>query len=483
LHQIIKSRLLAFIGLPLALVCGPVSAQYDKVAALGSDSALTPIGGPASSPPTSDGPYGLPDLRPTGELNDQLPRWLQFGLDERFRAEGYSGNGFKPNNSASYLLNRFRLGMIVQPASWLKPGNWFKLVAQVQDARSFLQAPPLGPPNNVRWDLKLAYVQFGDSEKQPVTLTVGRQLLDFNSTIIANSEWRNQARSFDAVVANFHVDRFRAAVFAASVVNPQLDGITHHQEGNNIYGAYGWITRVLPKSSIEPFVLWRVSPSVAVEGSKLKTGRLDEQAYGFRIRGRGISNFDYRYELVLERGSAGPNDIQAWGATVGLGYTLARSGWKPRFFAGYDYASGDKNPADGIHGTFDTMYPTAHDRFGIADQFGWQNIVAWRAGATIIPRRRWSVTVQYLDLWLASAKDAAYNSSGGVILRDPTGKSGTHLGQELDAYVWYEINREVHVGAGIGHLLPGEFIDKAGKGAAYTYPYCVIEMFDGKRVH
>ena len=295
----------------LALACGPVYAQYDKVAALGSDSALTPIGGPASSPPISDGRYGLPDLRPTGELNDHLPKWLQFGLDERFRTEGYSGNGFKPDNSASYLLNRFRFGMIVQPASWLK------LVAQVQDARSFLQAPPLGPPNNVRWDLKTAYVQFGDSEKQPVTLTVGRQLLDYNSTIIANSEWRNQARSYDAVVANLDVDRFRAAVFAASVVNPQLDGITHHQEGNNIYGAYGWITRVLPKSSIEPFVLRRVAPSVAVEDSKFKTGRrLDEQAYGFRIRGRNISNFDYRYELVLERGSAGPNDIQAWGATA-----------------------------------------------------------------------------------------------------------------------------------------------------------------------
>lgn len=82
--------------------------------------------------------------------------------------------------------------------------------------------------------------------------------------------------------------------------------------------------------------------------------------------------------------------------------------------------------------------------------------------------------------WCSSS--ARPNSSGGVILRDPTGKSGTHLGQELDAYAWYEINREVHVGAGIGHLLPGEFIDKAGKGAAYTCPDFVVEMFDGKRV-
>jgi hypothetical protein len=466
-----------YIALALALAGVPVYGQYDKVAALGSDSSLTPVGGPASSPPISTEPYGLPDLRPTGELNDQLPKWLQFGLDERLRAEGYSGNGFKPNNSASYLLNRFRFGMILQPVSW------FKVEAQVQDARSFLQSPPLGPPNNVRWDLKLAYAQFGDLEKQPISVTVGRQLIDYNSTIMANSEWRDQGRSYDGVVTNVHWDRFRAAVFAASVVNPLLDGISHHQEGNNIYGAYGWITRVLPKSSIEPFVLWRVAPSVAVEDSKLKTGHLDEKAYGFRIRGTRLRNLDYRYELVLERGSAGPNEIQAWGTTTSAGYTVARVAWKPRFFTGYDYASGDKNPTDGTRGTFDTMYPTAHDRFGITDQFGWQNIVASRTGATIIPHRRWSLTAQYLDLWLASAKDAAYNTSGGVILRDSTGKSGTHLGHEADVYAWYEINREVHIGAGVGHIFPGEFIEKAGKGASYTYPYFVIEMFDGKRVH
>ena len=474
LQKTVGRRLALFMA--LALAGGPVFAQHDKVAALGSDYSLTPFGGPASSPPISTEPYDLPDLRPTGELNDQLPRWLQFGLDERLRAEGFSGGGFKPNNSASYLLNRFRFGMIVQPMSW------FKVVAQVQDARSFLQSPPLGPPNNVRWDLKLAYAQFGDLEKQPVSVTVGRQLIDYNSTIIANSEWRDQGRSYDGVVTDLHWDRFRAAVFAASVVNPLLDGISHHQEGNNIYGAYGWITRVLPKSSIEPFVLWRVAPTVAVEDSKFKTGRLDEKAYGFRIRGTSLRNFDYRYELVLERGSAGPNSIQAWGTTGSAGYTVAKVAWKPRIFTGYDYASGDKNPADGTRGTFDTMYPTAHDRFGITDQFGWQNIVGWRAGATINPHRRWSVTGQYLDLWLASAKDAAYNTSGGVILRDPTGKSGTHLGHEADVYAWYEINREVHIGAGVGHLFSGEFIQKAGKGASYTYPYFVIEMFDGKRV-
>jgi hypothetical protein len=93
------------------------------------------------------------------------------------------------------------------------------------------------------------------------------------------------------------------------------------------------------------------------------------------------------------------------------------------------------------------------------------------------------VTGQDLDFWLASATDAVYNSSGGAIARDVTGRSGNHIGKEFDFYTWYEVNREIHVGVGVGHLLPGEFLAQVTKGAAYTYPYFAIEFLDGKRVH
>src|SRR5215469_16998306 len=144
LNEVIDRFRILFV-LAIAVAGTPLFGQYDKVAALASDSWLNPIGGPASSPPVSTAPYDLRDLRPTGKLNDHLPKWLQFGLDERLRLEGYASNGFTSKIDDSYLLNRFRFGMLVQPA------NWFKVVAQVQDARSFLQNPPFGPPNNVRW--------------------------------------------------------------------------------------------------------------------------------------------------------------------------------------------------------------------------------------------------------------------------------------------------------------------------------------------
>jgi hypothetical protein len=442
-----------------------------------ADTVLSPLGGYGTAPPPDSGPYDAPDFAPITELNKQLPRWIKFGLEERFRWEMPIGAGFKPQNDDSYLLNRLRFGVNLRPTSW------FGVVAQFQDARPVFLKPPVGPPNEVKWDLKQAYVKLLGSETSPVSIRVGRQIIDYNSTIFGNSEWRNQGRSYDAAVMNIHLDRYRLGIFAASIVNPADTGITHHQNGNNVYGLYGGIERVIPKSVIEPFLLWRVAPAVTVETTaKIKTGRLDEKALGFRMRGKEIHNFDYRVSVIGEGGSAGSNDISAWATTFGVGYRFSSLRGVPRIFAGYDFASGDKNPTDGVRNTFDLMYPNAHDRFGIADQFGWQNIVSYRGGVTVRLHRRLFVVGQYLDFRLANAKDGIYDVSGRLIARDKTGMSGTHVGRSLETYAWYELNRRVSFGAGVAHIFPGTFLRNATQGAAYTYPYVVLNFLDGKRL-
>lgn len=434
---------------------------------------LSFLNGPAYRTFGQATPYDLPDFAPASLLNKQLPRWIQFGWEERFRYEGYQDGGFKSNNSDSYILLRTRVSMTLSPA----PS--FAVVAQLQDARPFLQTPPLGPPNLNAWDLKLAYVQLGDPEKHWISVRVGRQLINYNNTIIADSQWRDQGRSFDAAVANLRYSRYRLGLFAASAVIALAQGISHHEDGNNIYGAYGGIDHIIPNSVLEPFVLWRVQPSVAIETTaRNKTGKQDEWAFGFRFKGVALKSLDYSVEYIAERGSNGPNDISAWGVTGGVGYRIGRAPWKPRGFWQYDYASGDRNPNDGLHGTFDTMYPTAHDRFGIVDLFGWQNIMSERVGLTIEPRHRWTVTAQYLDFWLASATDALYNTSGSAIVRDAAGRSGTHIGREYDAYTWYELNRHVNIGIGGGHLQGGQFLQHTTKAPNYDYPYFAINFKD-----
>lgn len=433
---------------------------------------LSFLNGPAYRTFGSHEPYDLPDFRPATLLNQSLPRWISFGAEERFRFEGFRNGGFKRDNDDSYFLNRFRYQINLQVR------NWFKVVAQTQDARPFLQRPPLGPPNENRWDLKLAYAELGDPERHWISIRVGRQLINYNNSLFANSEWRNQGRSYDAVVTNLRHDRYRLGIFAASAVVPLASGISHHQDGSNVYGLYGGIDRLVPNSVLEPFVLWRVQPSVAIESARTRTGKQNEKAYGLRWKGQALLNLDYSWEAVIERGADGPDGIRAWATTGGAGYRFDQFPLHPRFFVQYDFASGDRSPNDGIHGAFDTMYPTAHDRFGILDLVGWQNLKATRGGMTIEPRHRWTFTVQYLDFWLANANDALYNSSGGVIARDATGRSGRHVGEEIDFYSWYELNRHVNIGMGVGHLMPGGFLASNSSGPWHTSPYLALNFKD-----
>ena len=369
----------------------PLAAQDDITthnATSGYNGAY--ITGPASNPLSflngaawrttgNPAPYDFHDFAPITDLDQKLPKWIHLSGEERFRREGNDNNSFKAGANDFYVLNRFRFQIDLHTPSWLR------VTAQVQDARAGLQNPPIGPPNTVRWDLKLAYVEVGAPEKHWFSLRVGRQLMNYNNTIIADSEWRNQARSYDAAALNLNAKREHLGIFAASAVVPQAFGVSPHQEGNNIYGAYGRIDDLVPHSNLEPFFLWRVQPSEVVEAPQGKTtGKENEKAGGVRFKAQAHSAFDYSGELIFEGGTVGKQNIGAWAAQTGAAYQFIDVASKPRFFAQYDFASGNSNPAtNGKHSTFDTMYPTAHDRFGITDLFGWQNIEAVRAGATV----------------------------------------------------------------------------------------------------
>ena len=467
----------------------PVAAQDDittRNATSGYNGVF--ITGPASNPlsflngtgartTANPAPYDFHDFAPLTDLDATLPHWIDFQAEERLRYEGYENNSFKAKVDDSYLLNRFRFQVDLHTASWLR------VTAQVQDARSGFQNPPIGPPNTVRWDLKLAFVEIGAPDKHWFSLRVGRQLINYNNTIIADSEWRNQARSYDAAVVNLNAKREHLGIFAASAVVPQPYGISPHQEGNNIYGAYGRIDDLIPHSNLEPFFLWRVQPAEVVEAAVAKkTGKEDEKAYGLRLKGRAEAAFDYSGELIYEEGKVGPQPIRAWAAQADAAYRFLDVASKPRIFAQYDYATGNSNPAQKLtHTTFDTIYPTAHDRFGITDLFGAQNIESVRAGTTIEPHRRLTFTVQGLDFWAADALDSIYNTSGSSIVYNKT-DHGRHLGAEIDGYSWYELNRHFNLGGGIGYFGGGQFLANVTTSHSYTGYYFALNFKDnGKK--
>ncbi len=480
------------VSLPLFVMAASLrlAAQDDMTtrnATSGYNGAF--ITGPASNPlsflngaafrtTANPAPYDFHDFAPMTYLDATLPNWIHFSAEERFRYEGYDNSSFKVNVDDSYLLNRFRFQVDVRASSWLR------VTAQVQDARAGYQNPPIGPPNTVRWDLKLAYVEIGAPEQHWISLRVGRQLINYNNTIIADSEWRDQGRSYDAAVLNLNAKREHVGIFAASAVVPEAYGVSPHQEGNNIYGAYGRLDDLLvPHSSLEPFVLWRVQPAEVVEPAAGKTtGEENEKVLGLRFKAQADSAIDYGGELIYEGGKVGTQSIDAWATQLGAAYQFLNAAAKPRIFSQFDYASGNGNPKqNSTHSTFDTIYPTAHDRFGITDLFGWQNIETVRAGITVEPHRRLTFTTQGLDDWAASALDSIYNTSGSAIVANKTA-NGRHLGAEVDSYSWYELNRHFNLGGGVGYFGGGQFLTKVTTSHSYTYYYIALNFKDnGKK--
>ena len=431
---------------------------------------LSLLNGPAYRTFGKAVPYDFPDFHPETSLDWHLPPWIAFQVEERFRFEGYQNGTFQPGKDDDYLLNRFRFQADLRPTSWIH------ISSQVQDSRPMYQNPPMGPPNENRWDLKLAYAEFGNPARHWVSVRAGRQLINYNNTIIASSEWRNQGRSYDSVVTNLHKGRLHLGIFAASVVVPLASGVSHHQDGDNIYGIYGRLSG--RRSDLEPFVLWHVQPSITVDPAVSSAkSKQNLWAYGGRWKGQFRHVFEYSVEGVLESGTQGSKPIRAWATTDGVAYQKETWWGQPRAFAQFDYASGSSNPSNGVHHTFDTIYPSTHDRFGITDVLGWQNIQAVRAGGTVSPRPRWTVTAQYLDFRLAQQNDALYNGSGSSIgLGNST--FGKHVGDEGDIYSWYEINRHFNFGAGYGRLGSGSFLQHLTGAPGYSTYYVAVNFKD-----
>ncbi len=435
---------------------------------------------PPQSPFTPDTPAGSHaalDLRvpgsdlngwqyPISRLNEALPSWIQFGGQLRDRVESEDGIGYAPVND-TYNLTQIRFGVYVQPAKWLE------FVGVTQDARVFFnQHVKDAPPYRNIWDIREAYVQLGSSTTGWFDVVAGRQIFSFgDERVIGPSDWLNMGRTFDTVRLDLHPPGAKVSIFAASVINAVEGTIDHHIEGNNIYGIYSSLTRVIPHATLEPYLLWRVAPGNVPLPETAGRGHLSEVTGGVRIAGTVPVNLDYDAEMNWQTGSLGHYSISAWAGHLNLGYTFKDTPATPRLFSEYNYASGNKDPNSNTWGTHDELYPSAHNKMEFADQFGWKNIEDLRAGASEKLSKRWDLTQIFNDLWLATKNDAVYGTSGAVAISAHPAANSRHLGVELDAVAEFKQTQHVTYGFGIGHIFPGKFLDEATCGKDFNYPF------------
>ncbi|HJP86650.1 MAG TPA: alginate export family protein [Gemmatimonadaceae bacterium] len=394
------------------------------------------------------------------------PPWVSFGGQLRVRAESYTGGGFQPDNSDSYLLTRVLLNARVHPTASTA------LFVEGMDSRGpWKNETPVGPPFRDHADLRQLYAQIG-SDKSPTFLRAGRQELFYgDGRLVGPLLWANTARTFDAARVTTGGKGYRIDAFAASVVRVEQDRFDKNIPGNNFYGTYAAITSLVPRASVEPFFFWRRQSGLLNEAGV--RGTMNFGTLGLRLAGKPAA-LDYDAQLVGQHGSLGNESIRAWAAHALVGYTASRTPFTPRLWAEYNQATGDGNPTDNRKETFDQLYPTGHDKYGLTDLVGWQNMRHVRGGLDVAFNKAWSATTRYSHYWLDDPHDALYNGGGAPLARSATGVAGTNVGQEIDLVAAGKLRPDLGFSAGIGHFMPGSFLKTTTRGKPYTYPYAMV---------
>lgn len=439
---------------------------------------------------------------------------LTFDVQERLRLEFRENNfDFNDDNDAltddGWLLQRFRIGLLIKAAPWLK------IYAQGQDAREIDSDRDdfpglLGAEGDDSFDLRQGYIEIGNAKAFPLTLKVGRQILSYgDERLIGAFDWNNIGRTFDAAKLRWEQPLWSLDAFAASVVVPtrgqynQSDLFNGNETGRDqIFSGLYFSTSAVPFQVTEVYAL-HLSENT---GQPLfQPNALDDTSFftfGLRVKskpgafshtgsagpdGKEIADskstppplaqrpvgFDYDAEAAFQTGEVRGLDLTAFAAHVAAGYTFDTR-WLPRLALGYSYATGDSDPLDGDIETFQNLFPTNHKFYGQADFFSWQNIHDLELNLKVAPTRSVTVRADFHAFFLASTDDVWYRANGVTAVRPLTPaarNADNYAGSEIDFLVTWTVNKNVTLEAGYSHFFAGEYLEDTGAQSDADFGY------------
>jgi hypothetical protein len=394
----------------------------------------------------------------------EIPHWVSFDLEARERSEGQSAMAYTAGDSNGYELTRVRGGMTVAPVKWAN------LYMQFHDTHA-LALPLSETASNMRdnFDFRQAYLRV---HVKSAEIVAGRQELKFGGErLIGISDWTDVSRTFDAIRGHIGTVN-RLDLFTASVVTIHPTGFDMHAGGLNFHGAHGVIGTVVPHTTIEPYLYVKRMPSVKSQQNIY--GTETEFTPGIRASGNLPFGFDYITEGALQRGSYSNNSIHSGAGYVKVGYS-PRIPWHPRIQAERDYATGNPHTNTQRISTFDQLYPSGHNVFGLVDLFGWQNIKQTRINLDLNPARHLTFLLQEEFLTVANLHDSVYSGSGSATIKPPTAGFATDdIGKGFDASFKYVIHGYLVVNGGVGHFFPGALMTQNKHSAPQTIPYLSV---------
>jgi hypothetical protein len=414
---------------------------------------------------------------PRFSLNDSglLPNWLSLAVQHRTRYETLNSQFRSGTTGSDQALS---LRTLAQATVRLHPS--FKIQLELQDSRAELadSGTALTPgivnaaellEANLQWLSKGLF-----QENSQSLLRGGRLTMDIgHRRLVSRNRFRNVLNSFTGV-----------------------DWIWKAQSGNTVRTLLTLPVRRQPTTTTELLnndasfdketldrIFWGVffaTPNLpwGNQGELYLFGLHENDSSDFLTRNRRLytpgfrvylppqkNRIDYEWESILQFGKsratpavADTRDLDhiAHFHHVEVGYSFSAP-WHPRLILAYDYASGDNNPNDGTNGRFDPLFGATVFDFsptGIHRPFIRSNITGPGVIFSVHPHKLVSTYIHYRAFWLASDTDVWAGNSG---LRDPTGQSGSFLGQQVFIRSQWQVLPNVQLEGGIAYRINGDF--------------------------
>lgn len=437
-------------------------------------------------------------------VDSQAPSWTNwdFGGSARFRGEIKEGfaipgapgsldfrdHGADVNNE--YFLGRIRLHAGYQAAWWSAYAEGQSSFAANDERFAYPNSPAV--PGTVKrrgdgaesdtLDLHQAYVTLGNPGEFPLSLKVGRQELVYGEErLIGAFGWNNIGRSFDAAKLHLQNEWLTADLFTSRPVIPEDGRFDVANDYDWFSGLYATVTK-LPRTLLDFYFLSRNSSAQAIAAEPSpqfpQPSARDIYTVGGRLKSKPgeLGPWDYLLDGAyqfgdfrdLRLGVNSPRLTQdAWMFVAEGGYTFSQAWSAPRLGLEYDFSSGDRNPADGKHQTFDNLFPTNHKFYGYMDFVSLQNIHDVRGQLQFKPHPRVSVSLEGHGFWLADTHDSFYTVGGaprgGIAPTPGTGYGinpgySNFVGTELDLIASVSLTRFAQFEVGYGHFFTGDYI-------------------------
>jgi hypothetical protein len=370
-----------------------------------------------------------------------------------WRGWAESGATFDHDDRDDVYLNRLRLNITAQPAPWVR------VFFQGQDARAVsLGAGRDHDELRNTFDFRQAYLDLGRTE-QGWQLRLGRQELAVGDERLvgADNYWDCFGQAFDAVRLGYSGTRFRADAFAGFLVQPARRRLDPFDAASRISG-FTIQFKTRGAGMFEPYFLWkRGGDTLDLTGNP---GHRHVLTPGLRAQGDLRWRLDYNVEMARQWGHVVGDAITAWAGHWELGWKPLGRDFGLRFGAEYNFASGDRDPGDKRHGTFDDLYPAGFGKYGMADPIAWRNIRYPAIGAEVPVARYWTIYAGYRHYWLASVHDGLYPGGDEYLVRNPA--AGPDVGGQVLASVGYTRLGRWQFFGGYGRLVPGAFLRESG---------------------